>query len=93
MRRSRREGHRPNARGTPQIDRMFPQPIGAIRLASGTHDPQAFRDINDMLTALCRSVPPRWDVLQAIQTRRIAPLHALGLYRMNRMEEVPSADL
>jgi integrase len=75
------------------VDRKFPEPIGEIRIASGTHDPQAFRDINDMLTALCRSVPPRWDVLMAIKARRIAPLHALSLYRMNRLEEVPSAEL
>lgn len=93
MRRRKREGHRPNGRGTPQIDRVFPQPIGELRLASGTHDPEAFRHINDMLTALCRSVPPRWDVLQAIKARRIAPLHALGLYCMNRLEDVPSADV
>lgn len=46
-----------------------------------------------MLTALCRSVPPRWDVLQAIKSRRIAPLHALSLFRMNRLEEVPNADI
>ena len=93
MRRRKLEGHRPNGRGTPQIDRVFPQPIGELRLASGTHDPQAFRDLNDMLTALCRSVPPRWDVLQAIKARRIAPLHALSLYRMDRLEDVPSAEV
>ena len=46
-----------------------------------------------MLTALCRSVPPRWDVLEAIRDRRIAPLHALGLWRMGRLAEVPDVSV
>src|SRR5689334_17899701 len=92
MRRQSR-GRRASCRGTRQIDRRFPEPIGEIRLASGTHEREGFRHINEMLTALCRSVPPRWDVLQAIKSRRIAPLHALGLWRMNRLEEVPCADV
>jgi hypothetical protein len=87
------EGHRSNGRGSLIIDRAFPQPIGRLRLASGTNDPEAKRDIEDMLTALARSVPPRWDILQSIKARRLAPLYALSLWRLGRLEEVPTADV
>lgn len=86
-------GHRSNGRGTLVIDRTFPAPIGRLRLASGTNDPAAKRDIEDMLTAMARSVPPRWDILQAIKAKRVAPLYALSLWRMDRLQEVPAADV
>jgi integrase len=93
MGRRKLRGHRSNGRGTPQIDRTFPAPIGQIRLACGTHDPEAFADINAMLTALAKSVPPRYDVLEAIRDRRIAPMHALSFYVLNRLNDVPTIDV
>lgn len=80
-------------RGTRQIKRVFPLPVGEIRLASKTNDPVAFRAINDMLTALAQRVPPRYDVLEAIRDKRLAPTHALSLYVLNRLHEVPSVDI
>ena len=87
------KGHRPHGRGTPQIKRTFPAPVGLIRLACGSNDPEAYQDINDMLTQLLKGVPPRWDVLEAIRDRRIKPLHALCLFRLGRLAEVPDASI
>jgi hypothetical protein len=93
QRRQRTAGHTSNGRGSLQIDRVFPEPIGRIHMASGAYDARALADVNDMLSALQRSVPPRWDILQAIKAKRVAPMHALSLWRTSKLEEIPLADV
>ena len=90
---AKRKGHLSNGRGTLVIDRVFPAPIRRIKLSTGTNDWQAKRDIEDMMNALARSVPPRWDILMAIKDKRLAPMFALSLWRQGRLEEVPKADV
>jgi integrase len=80
-----------NGRGTLVIERRFPLPVGKIRRASGTTDPQAFKGVNDMLTAMAESVPPRYDILRAIKEKKIAPMYALSLWRQGELESVASA--
>lgn len=92
-RRRRGSGHTSNGRGTLLIERTFPPPIGAVRLASGTHDALTLRDVNAMLDTWIGSVPPRWDLVEAVARKTVKPLHALTLYRQNRTEEIPRADV
>lgn len=89
----RKAGHLSNGRGTLVIDRVLPPPIRRLKLSSGTNDWAAKRDIEAMLDALARSVPPRYDILMAIKDRRLAPMFALSLWRQGRLEEVPKADV
>jgi hypothetical protein len=75
------------------LQRNLPLPIGRLKMASGTYEKQALREINAMVDALVGGVPPRWDILQAIKGRRITPMFALSLYKQNRLEEIPCADV
>jgi hypothetical protein len=89
----RTAGHTSNGRGSLLIERSFPAPIGKLRMASGAYDQKGLKDINDMLTAFARNVPPRWDILQAIKAKRVTLMHALSLWRTNKLQEVPLADV
>ena len=93
MGRKRKVGHRANGRGTLKFNLMFPAPVGRIRMASGTNDPEAFSDVKEMLQALSEGVPPRWDILLSIKQRRLSPMYALSLWRMGKLQELPVADL
>lgn len=87
----RKAANRPNGRGSLFIERRFPAPVGKLRLASGTNDQQAFRDILAMLEALAFAVPPRYDILQAIKNKMLAPMYALSLWKQGKLEELPAA--
>jgi len=79
--------HRSHSRGTFVIDLMFPPPIGRIRRASGTTDTATFKDIRIMLKTL--RMQGRGDLLTEVKLGRLDPLHLLGLFRQNRLEEIP----
>src|SRR5690242_10966806 len=51
-------------RGTLVLDRIC-GPIGRLRIASGTHNKEEWRKLNDMLTDLCKEA--RWDVLKLLK--------------------------
>jgi hypothetical protein len=85
--------HTSNGRGSLLIERRYPEPVGRIRMSSGTKSEQALEDIYLFLDACARSVPPRYDVLLAIRDRHITPLYALSMWRLNRLEEMPHADV
>lgn len=74
------------------IDRVFPEPIGRVHMSSGTHDVKAKADIEKMLSAFAESVPPRYDLLEAIKAKRIGPMYALSLWRQGNVQLIPLAD-
>jgi len=63
--------HKHRGKGTWVLDRIF-KGVGRIKRTSGTTDLAMFRKLNDMLTDLY--MEGRLDVLEAIKTRRLAPL-------------------
>jgi integrase len=90
---AKRKGHLSNGRGTLRIDLRFPAPVGRIAKATGSNESQTKKDIESMLDALARSVPPRYDLLLAIKSGSISLLYALSCWRQGNLNKAPSAEL
>jgi hypothetical protein len=71
--------HQSHRRGTFVLDRDF-QPLGQLRLASGTKDPVLFKRMNDLITVLKES--GRLELLRALRDGVFTPLE---LYRRTRI--------
>lgn len=81
--------HRSHGRGTLLFDRLF-DGIGRIRLASGTHDPALFRQMDAMLTTLY--VQGYHDTLALLKARKVRVARVWHLFRTNRLDKLPTAD-
>jgi integrase len=73
-------------RGTLVLDRIC-GPIGRLRTASGTHNREEWRKLNDMLTDLRKE--GRWDVLKLLQDGTLTPLELY--WKRFRGERLPNA--
>jgi hypothetical protein len=80
--------HQSHRRGTFVLDRDF-QPMGQLRLASGTKDPVLFKRMNDMITVLKES--GRIELLRALRGGVFTPLELYRAYTDSRLDLLPTS--
>jgi integrase len=80
--------HQSHRRGTFVLDRDF-QPLGQLRLASGTKDPVLFKRMNDLITVLKES--GRLELLRALRDGVFTPLELYRAYTDSRLDLLPTS--